>query len=405
MPIKARRSIPHHLLGCLGLKEKPWEVSTFKRNAISVIEEIRSRGKLPILVGGTHYYTQALLFKHGLVEADGSRAGSTEDQAPILHASTQEMLEELRNVDPVMAARWHPSDHRKIRRSLEIYLTTGQKASDIYEQERRRRLTDQGPDNIDPKDNVDDENQNLENGMKSSLVFDSLIFWIHSDPDVLEQRLEKRLSAMLTEGLVSEVEDMHATLQKMQSEGHVVDQNYGIWAAIGYKEFGPYLSALQAADVSREDLEKLRQKSIEQVRFNNKRYARNQTRWIRLKLLRALTDAQLDKTLYLLDGTDLSKRSHDVDNIAFEIAEAFLNGKPQPPPKSISEAAARMLVACNRRVMKARHCDICHKTLMSEVEWDLHVKGRKHLNALKPKIDWSILYPRKESNTSTPNCT
>ena len=404
LPIKARRSIPHHLLGCLGLKEKPWEVSTFRRNAINVIEDIQSRGKLPILVGGTHYYTQALLFKNGLVEVDGSRAGSTEDQAPILHASTQAMLEELRKVDPVMAARWHPSDRRKIRRSLEIYLTTGQKASDIYEQERRR-LTNRGPDNIDPKDNVDDENQNLENGMKSSLLFDSLIFWIHSDLDVLEQRLEKRLSTMLTDGLVSEVEDMHATLQKMQSEGHVVDQSYGIWAAIGYKEFGPYLSALKAADVSREDLEKLKEKGIEQVRFNNRRYARSQARWIRFKLLRALTDAQLDKTLYLLDGTDPSKRSHDVDNIAFEITKAFLNGQPQPSPKSISEAAERMLVACKGRVMKARYCDVCHKTLMSELEWDLHLKGKKHLNALKPKIDWSTLYPRKESNISTPKYT
>lgn len=407
LPIKERRSIPHHLLGCIGLKEKPWEVGTFRRNAIKVVEEIRSRGKLPILVGGTHYYTQALLFKNALVEADRSKAGSAESQErlwPILHASTQEMLEELQKIDPAMAARWHPNDSRKIRRSLEIYLTTGKKASDVYEQQRKQRPSvrlDRVANKVDLKDVVDDENQNLEYRAESSLLFDSLIFWIHSDLDVLEQRIEKRLSAMVAGGLVPEAEDMYATLQKMQSEGHVVDQSCGIWTAIGYKEFGSYLSALQAANISQEGLEKLKQEGIEQVRIENRRYAKTQIKWIRLKLLRALTDDRLDKTLYLLDGSDPARRSYDVDSIAFDITNAFLNGQPRPLPKSISVAAEGMLVTCDKRVMNARHCGVCNKTLMSDKEWELHIKGRKHMSAIKPKIDWSTLFPGKESNIPT----
>lgn len=55
-----QQGIPHHLLGCIGLKEETWTVGKFVKEALTVIEEIRSRGRLPIVVGGTHYYTQAV---------------------------------------------------------------------------------------------------------------------------------------------------------------------------------------------------------------------------------------------------------------------------------------------------------------------------------------------------------
>lgn len=404
---KQRRSIPHHLLGCIRLEDKPWEVSTFRRNALKVAEEIRSRGKLPILVGGTHYYAQSLLFRNALVEVDELKAEATEGQDrqwPVLYATTQEMLEELRKIDPAMAARWHPNDRRKIRRSLEIYFTTGKKASDIYEQQRKRRpgfSLDRIADNIDPKDVVDDENQNLEYKVKSSLLFDSLIFWAHSDPEVLKQRIDKRLQDMLADGLVSEAETLYAALQNLRSEGHIIDQSCGIWAAIGYKEFEPYLSALHAAKVSKEELEKLKNECIEQTRLECRKYAKSQVKWIRLKLIRALADGDLDKTLYLLDGSDFSRRSRDVETIAFDIAESFLKGEPRPSPMSVSEAAERMLVTCDERVTNARYCGVCDKTLMSDYDWELHLKGRKHVSSIKPKVDWSALYPRKLSSILT----
>ncbi|KAK5057159.1 tRNA dimethylallyltransferase, mitochondrial, partial [Cryomyces antarcticus] len=58
---------------------------------------------------------------------------------PVLEESTEKMLEKLHEVDPIMANRWHPNDRRKIQRSLEIYLETGKKASDIYEEQKPRR--------------------------------------------------------------------------------------------------------------------------------------------------------------------------------------------------------------------------------------------------------------------------
>ena len=79
--VEEREGVPHHLLGCIGFGEPTWVVGTFVKRALGVIEEIRSRGKLPILVGGTHYYTQSLLFRDRLAETeeDGQDGGEKKD--------------------------------------------------------------------------------------------------------------------------------------------------------------------------------------------------------------------------------------------------------------------------------------------------------------------------------------
>ncbi len=142
-----RRGIPHHLFDRIALDEETWWVGQFRKETNRVIREIRSRGKLPIVVGGTHYYITGLLFEDKLIHessspsrADGPEEGA-ETKFPILGATAEVMLEKLREVDPQMADRWHPNDIRKIRRSLEIYLTTGRRASDIYAEQQNRKET------------------------------------------------------------------------------------------------------------------------------------------------------------------------------------------------------------------------------------------------------------------------
>src|SRR5436190_11089962 len=145
IPIRERNNIAHHLIGCTDLEEEPWRIGRFKKESLQTIKEIRSRGKLPILVGGTHYYTQSVLFNGSLLdkgepepEEDDQLSIPVSERWPILEASPGEILQKLREVDPVMAARWHPNETRKIRRSLEIYLQTGRPASEIYQEQRRQ---------------------------------------------------------------------------------------------------------------------------------------------------------------------------------------------------------------------------------------------------------------------------
>lgn len=403
--LQERKSIPHHLLGCISLKDRPWGVATFKHNAVKVVEEIRSRGKLPILVGGSHYYTQAVLFQDGVLEENAHAPVAKENREstwPILGASTEEMLEELRKVDPHMAARWHPNERRKIRRSLEIYLIAGKQASAIYEEQRKRRSSppvNQSGKSNDPKGR-DHETASNTGDRAPSLPSDLLILWAHVDPSVLKPRLDARVDAMVSNGLIAEAQSLFTYLQELESSGEVIDQSTGIWVAIGYKEFLPYLTACPTTSDTK-TLEDMRQEAIERTKIETRHYARRQIQWIRHKLLRALEEHYPKPRIFLLDATNDAQRACNVDAPAHDLTRGFLHGDDLPSPNSISAAAETMLATTERPELYARRCSVCDKTMMSEGEWIGHVKGRKHQSAVKPRKDWRALYPERVGKNET----
>lgn len=71
IPVEERNGVPHHLISCVELDEQPWFVGRFRSESLRLIDDIHARGKTPVLVGGTHYYTQAVLFKDQLLGAGG----------------------------------------------------------------------------------------------------------------------------------------------------------------------------------------------------------------------------------------------------------------------------------------------------------------------------------------------
>ena len=393
--LEDRKGIPHHLLGCVKLYEKPWTVQQFRNQATSIIEDIRARNRLPILVGGTHYYTQSLLFKDAVLTEAGDEHIDQEEQKrrwPILDASTQDMLEELRRVDPIMAHRWHPKERRKIRRSLEIWLTTGRKASEVYDEQRQntnstRSRCDQSGD--DPASSTNGSEQRSDMALQSVLRYDTLIFWTHANPDVLNARLEKRVDAMVSDGLLSEIESIYKSLQDQEERGILVDQTRGIWVAIGFKENLGYIIYGDAR-------EGLKDEGIERTKIATRQYAKRQVRWIRLRLQRAIATANSSYRFFVLDTTDLTQWSQDVENKARDITEAFLSGNALPKPESLSDAAKEVLVITEAEQMAANYCEACDKTLMSKGEWVGHLRSKKHKSAIRPKIDWGALYPKED---------
>jgi tRNA dimethylallyltransferase len=385
-----QQGIPHHLIGNVSLEEEPWTVGHFKSKAEGIIKEIRSRGRLPILVGGTHYYTQSLLFEDSLVgdsnekAADGAgdylKREEISKKFPILEASTEEILEKLREVDPVMADRWHPNDRRKIQRSLEIYLTQGKKASDVYAEQRERKSA---PNKADFVTNISISDPTVS-------LSSTLLFWVHADPEILKSRLDARVDKMLQQGLISEVQ----TLDKFQGletvAGRVPDRTSGIWVSIGFKEFSSYLSALANPAASEKDIEKALALSIEQTKAATRQYAKRQVRWIRLKLLTALKAAGSLKNLYLLDGSDVSQFACDVADPAIKICGEFLKGEELPEPTSMSPIAAELLVSEREFDLGARPdlwvrqtCEVCNTTAVTEEQWKLHLQSRGHRGKLR----------------------
>ena len=391
--LEERKGIPHHLLGCVKLDEEPWTVQQFRNRATNIIEGIRSRNKLPILVGGTHYYTQSLLFKDAVlteVETEHVDHEQQERQWPILNASTEDMLEELRRVDPIMAQRWHPRERRKIRRSLEIWLTTGRKASEIYDRQRKmttRSHSEYDQSNGKPTDSTNGVEQRSDMESQSPLHYDTLIFWTHAKPDFLNPRIEKRVDAMVLDGLLSEVESMYNFLRDQEQQGINVDQARGIWVAIGFKENIPYL-------MHGNDLEELKKEGIERTKVATRQYAKRQVRWIKLRLQRAIATANASQRFFLLDTADLTRWSQDVEERARDITEAFLCGSALPKPQSLSNAAKEYLVVTEGEPMAATYCEACDKTLMSEGEWISHLKSKGHKSAVRPRVDWRTLYPK-----------
>ena len=395
LPLEERRGIPHHLLGCVKLGEDPWTVKKFLGEATEVIRDITMRRRLPILVGGTHYYTQSLLFNDTLVEESETDDVSLERQAKnlqLLDTSAEEMLQELRKVDPEMALRWHPSDRRKIRRSLEIWLKTGKKASEIYEDQKSLTL-DTETGNLD--------NNVTSNGARSHVRYNSLILWIYAPSTALNARLDERVDNMVSHGLLEETSSMQSFLQDQGQQGRTIDQTRGIWVAIGYKEFLPFI-----LDTSRS--EKLRQEGIGRTKISTRQYAKRQDRWIRLRLQRAISAADIAHRMFLLDATDFSQWADCVDAKAQDITAAFIGGLALPVPDSLSDAAAKLLASPEEEIKSAKFCEDCGKTLMFYSQWLNHLKSKGHRASVRPKIDRNTFYPKEHcplpSHAGPPTC-
>jgi tRNA dimethylallyltransferase len=383
IPEAEKQNIPHHILDQIGLEEQPWTVSTFRREAHKTIREIRSRGRLPILVGGTHYYAKAVLFNDYLLgNPYPSDEGSGEDarkKFPILAGPTSEILAKLREIDPKMANRWHPSDRRKILRSLEIWLQTGKTASQTYEEQSQRRLKTRANDS----DTADD----------SSTSYSSLIFWLRAQDSILKPRLDARVDAMLASGLIQEAQDVACSTLKLDDAGITFDKTKGIWASIGYKEIEPYVQALAEGSKTQTELDQLKTSCIESVKTATRQYARRQERWIRTHFSDALTESDAMDTLYPLDCTNLEEWDDNVQSPVMGVTENFLAGKPRPAPESISDMARETISSIKAELetsntTECRYCEVCQKTMMTEKEWAGHLKSHTHRKALAGRRKW-----------------
>ena len=385
IPETERNGIPHHLIDFIGLDEEPWTVGRFVSEAQRVVREIRSRGRLPILVGGTHYYTQALLIKNSLLtdEANGNERSSEqmEKEWPILSAPTEEMYAKLEQLDPVIAGRWHPRDRRHIKRCLEICLQTGRKASAVYQEQEQKRISS------GTSKNVESEGEEQPAEPREQLRYPSLIFWLHAEDEVLKARLNARVDTMIAGGLLEEAMEMSNYCHKKTSHGSSLHVDKGIWVSIGYKEMQPYIAFSKSGNCSSGESTRLQNQCLEAVRVATRQYAKRQNRWIRLTLADFLAKASSLDNMFLMDCTNLEHWTEMVSEPSVRITEAFLKCDSLPQPSSLSRLAESVLVSSNQANGKpqflARKCSICEKVLMSEAEWDRHLRSSGHKKVIQ----------------------
>ena len=127
-----RRGIPHYLIDVADPRER-FSVSDFERLALPILEDILSRGKTPVLCGGTGFYMNALLFRSSFGNAAASEEIRTKYEK-IAELSGREYLHVLlREVDSETAEKLHPNDVKRVIRALEIFELTGRKKSEQHD--------------------------------------------------------------------------------------------------------------------------------------------------------------------------------------------------------------------------------------------------------------------------------
>lgn len=342
-----------------------------------------------MLVGGTHYYTQALLFNASTLGAESPKSN---DHLEALNRPTEELLEHLRRVDPTMANRWHPNDRRKIQRSLEIFLKTGKTASATYAaqssvQDSEAQTLDDGNSGV------------IEAKGTSALRWPTLIFWVYAEREALNRRLDARVLKMLDEGLLEEVRLLDGYLQSRAAAEIETDRTRGIWVSIGFKEFEAYQEASRDSNTAGSDLDRLISRGIEATQAATRQYAKSQARWIRIKLLNALREADGFSNLFLLDASDISRYNDVAVQPAIDITTKFLQGNDLPDPSLLSAAAAEMLagpkaqdLSRNRELWVRQTCEFCGVTAVTEALWKRHVESNRHKKAVTTQ-------QRKAANT------
>lgn len=416
IPMHEREGVPHHLIDFIGLEEESWRIGQFQKECLRVIQDIHSRGKIPVLVGGTSYYVQSVLFNDALVgegeddvlsndkEAGQQESGERMSEAwAILDAPVEAMMEKLREVDPVMANRWHINEGRKIRRSLEIYLKTGRPASEIYNEQMRQRQAA-----IDKTDGV----------TAGQLRYSTLVFWVHAEREHLYRRLENRVNTMAEQGLIAEAQCLSEYAVEQEAQGYPVDLSRGIWVSIGYKEIEPYFTALRTRDLSGNELETLKESCLESVKTSTRQYSTRQVQWVRKKLWTALADIGATNQLYVLDTTDPGAWDSCVAEPMERIVQAFLGNENLPDPKTLSQWAEETLTEREHNYKKATvlpaqtlkqmTCEVCNRTMMGQEQWDIHIRAATHRRALKAAakklrdMEWLRNHPRTKAVDGQP---
>ena len=407
LPKHERQGIPHHLLDLVGLDAMPWTANKFRRESSRIIDEIRARGKIPVMVGGTGHYAFGSLFRdsmldddargnegtEGLSDGEKQKFGEGQEHFEILNGSVEEMYEKLKELDPEMARTWHPKDRRRIQRSLEICLKRGRKVSEIYREQVQGLNGTKQTESMNQQVAglaLNSEEDNTTHETLGPLYHSPLIFWLSASDQPLKTRLNTRVDTMVQDGLFEEALELVRLHQQYKLQGVKIDTTKGIWVSIGYKELEPWATNhLQNNTAYPKDCP-LANECIDSVKARTRQYAKRQDRYIRIRLANALRNAGALDRLFLLDGTDLDHWQERVIQPATQILETFMKGPELPDASSLGGLAKETFDRIKEQGecasdRMARYCEVCEKTTMTEKEWMRHLGSRGHKKVVQAR--------------------
>ncbi|GJN16612.1 hypothetical protein PR202_gb03616 [Eleusine coracana subsp. coracana] len=138
VPLHEQNGVPHHLLSVIDPSVE-FTCRDFRDHALPIIQDILDRGGLPVIVGGTNFYIQALvspfLIDDTVQDMEECTLSDHLDEMCLANDDEASGYERLKEIDPVAAQRIHPNNKRKIKRYLELYATTGTLPSQLFQGE------------------------------------------------------------------------------------------------------------------------------------------------------------------------------------------------------------------------------------------------------------------------------
>ncbi len=224
--------VPHHMVAVADPAEQ-WSAARYAEMATPIVDDILARGKLPVLVGGTGLWLDAVVRGHGFAGGHAGGQVRRELQRRLEQEGIDPLLAELRQVDPASAERLHPADEKRILRALEVYLETGRTITAHNEETK----------GLPPRYDA---------------VWLGLQFEDRAD---MRDLISRRVDRMVEEGLLEEV-------RSLLESG--LPRNATALQAIGYKEF------LRVLDGTATEAE-----AIEEVKLRSRQYAKRQLTWLR----------------------------------------------------------------------------------------------------------------------------
>lgn len=223
--------VPHYLIDVLEPEEE-FHVVRFQQMAKAAMADIYSRGKIPIIVGGTGFYIQALLYDIDFTENEGDSVYREKLEALAKEKGAAYLHGQLAMVDPKSAEEIHANNIKRVIRALEFYHQTGQKISEHNERERQKESP-----------------------------YQFCYFVLNDRRECLYERIDQRVDQMIRNGLVQEVQTLKergCTKQMVSMQG------------LGYKEIFSYLEG----DCSLEE-------AVYIIKRDTRHFAKRQLTWFK----------------------------------------------------------------------------------------------------------------------------
>ncbi len=215
-----KQGVTHHYMDFLD-PSKTYSIAEYQKGVRECIEELTSKNKIPLIVGGSGLYIDSVIKNYQFLEEKRNN-----DQNEYDSLTNEELHQVLANLDPDKASEIHPNNRKRVLRAIELISSSVDKTS---------------------------------RSKKNELVYDALIIFLNDNRESLYDRINKRVDKMLADGLIEEVKNIGINNYSMTSK-----------VAIGYKEVIQYLNN----EIDYNEM-------VELIKKNSRHYAKRQFTWFK----------------------------------------------------------------------------------------------------------------------------